>query len=379
MIKLVLSLFAALGLVISYYTFEHKTYNEKVIKLGLSLPKSGIMRAWGQGVYAGANAYFTYANENHLLDKKIKLIIYDDKYEPELTLDNTKKLIKENVFSFFGYVGTPTTKKILPLLQESNIPLIAPFTGASFLRKNTNIINFRSSYKEEIETIVDYLYRTKGIIKFAVFYQNDDYGEEGYIALLEALKKRKLTLYGEGTYKRNTLSIKHAFHEIKNADPDAILMIGAYQANALFINRARKNNDFTNTVFCNISFSNADEIIKELDHHTENLLFSQVVPNYQDSQKPVVLEYKKIMRQYAPNQPLGFISLESFLAAKTVVAALQRIKGSTTQENFIKTLTTLPHNTLHGLKLQFKNRQLHNHIYLFTYKNNAFEEINYEY
>ena len=363
-----------------YFNYKDKIYTQDTLTFGTSIPQTGIMRAWGSAVYNGANAYFLYANEKNILrNKKIELIAYDDKYEPELTNENTKKLINKNIFSFFGFVGTPTVKNILPILEDSNIPLIAPFTGASFLReKNDHFINFRSSYKEEISNIVNYLYEKKGIKRIAVFYQNDNYGEEGFISLLNALKEKGLKLAGEGTYKRNTLSIRHAFNEIKNSNPEAVLMVGAYNANALFIKTAKENLSFQNTIFCNISFGNANEMIKELNYETKNLLFSEVVPSYNDDSKYVILEYKMAMHKYYPNQPLGFISLESFLAAKSVVSALKQIKGGITRDKFLKEIKNLPKNTLKGLNIKFKNTQLHNEVYLFEYKDSKFVEINYE-
>ena len=230
---------------ILYIIFRNEIYNDKILLFGSSLPKTGIMKAWGSSVNHGTNAYFKYVNDNNILkkNKKIKLVDYDDKYEPELTYDNIKKLInKDEVFALYGFVGTPTVKYIFSLLDNTNIPFIAAFTGADFLRNTsqTNIVNFRSSYKEELDKIVSYLKSKKNISKFAIFYQNDDYGEEGYISLIKTLNKQNLTLVAQGTYKRNTLSITHAFTEIKDAKPEAIILVGAYKANALFIKKAKK-------------------------------------------------------------------------------------------------------------------------------------------
>lgn len=365
-----------------YVNFKDEVFNEKVLYFGASIPKTGIMKAWGSAVYSGANAYFSYVNDHKLLkDKTLKLIAYDDKYEPELTNDNINKLMSQyNIFSFFGFVGTPTVKNILPTLEKSHIPLIAPFSGASFLRdtKNKNIINFRSSYQEEINTIVNYLYTKKGITKFAVFYQNDNYGEEGFVSLLNSLSQINLELVGEGTYKRNTLSIRHAFNEIKDGKPEAVIMVGAYKANALFIKTAKKHVNFTDTIFCNISFGDANEMIKELNFQTNNLLFSQVVPAYNNYEKKIIMEYKDLMKRYYPHQPLGFISLESFLAAKSVVHALQNIEGTTTREKFIEQLKKLPTRLLEDFKIGYKNNQLHNQTYLFEYKNSKFIEVKHE-
>ena len=173
-------LFIAIAFILLLYIgFRDKVYNNKIILFGASVPQTGIMKAWGSAVYTGASSYFFYVNDNNLLEnKEIQLITYDDKYEPELTKENLSRLIEEDhVFSLFGFVGTPTVKSILPILEKENIPFIAPFTGASFLRDTykTNIVNYLASYKEEIENLIEYLYKKKKITKIAGFYQNDDY------------------------------------------------------------------------------------------------------------------------------------------------------------------------------------------------------------
>jgi len=360
------------------FGLKDKVYTSSTIVLGSSLPKTGIIKEWGTSVNAGANAYFKYANDMDLIQgKKIKLLSYDDKYEPELTEKNIKKLIfKDKVFALFGFVGTPTVKRIIPIVEENDIPFIAPFTGASFLREidNENFVNFRSGYFEEVEKLVSHLHDKKNLKKFAVFYQNDDYGEEGYVSLLKALKKRNLPLLAEGTYKRNTLSIRHAFQEIKDAQPEVIIMIGAYKANALFIKKSKEDYHLKDTIFFNISFGDANAMLKELNN-TENLLFSQVVPSYLDTNIPVIKEYRELMSRYYPEVPYGFISLEAFLAAKSVVSALQAISGDITQNKFLDKLKTLKPSVLKGLDIKYKNSQLLNQVYLFDYINGEFKEI----
>lgn len=365
-----------------YFTLKDEVFRDKEIIFSSSLAKTGIMNQWGKSVEVGILAYFNYVNDNNLLGKKsIQFVSYDDKYEPALTLENINKLIRDhNTFGFLGFVGTPTVKNILPVLEEHQIPFIAPFTGAEFLRQESleSIINIRSSYKDEIEKIVDYLHQKKNLTKFAVFYQNDDYGEEGYISLIKALNKRNLPLIAEGTYKRNTLSLSHAFDEIKEVKPEVILLVGAYKANALFIQKAKKHPNFKDTIFCVISFGDANAIVKELNYDTQNIIFSQVVPSYDDTSIPVIKEYKLLMKRYYPNEPLGFISLESFLAAKTVYEAIKNIKGNITQDKFLESIKTLPHNFLEGIPTEYKHSQLLNTIHLFEYQDSKFMEITHD-
>ena len=228
---------------------------------------------------------------------------------------------------------------------------------------------------------MNYITKIKKSNKIAVFYQNDDYGEEGYISVLESLKKRNLKLVAEGSYKRNTLSISHAFNEIKDAKPEVIFMVGAHKTNALFIKKAKENENLKDVIFCNISFGDANSMITELNRletNTQNLIFSQIVPSYTDSSIPAVNEYQTLMRRYYPNEELGFLSLEAFLASKILVNAISRIKGEITREKFVYMLKTTPNNLLEGIDLEFKNSQLLNKTYLFEYKNDQFIEIKNE-
>jgi len=367
---------------ISYYCFKSEVYTQNTILVGSSLPKTGIIKSWGESVIYGADSYFKYANDAKLLgDKKIEFLTYDDKYEPELTIDNTNKLVNnDKVFALFGFVGTPTVKSILPIVYDEKIPFFAPFTGASFLRDNQNkyFINFRSSYEEEIESVVYYLNNKRGLNKIAVFYQNDDYGEEGYVSLLKSLKSRKLPLVAEGSYKRNTLSITHAFNELKDAKPEAIILIGAYKSNSLFIKKAKENKNFKDTIFCNISFGDANAMVNELKNYktnTNNLIFSQVVPSYTQTSIPVIKEYQTLMKKYYPDVELGFISLEAFLSAKVLVNAISRIRGDRTREKLLYTLQTTPYDSLKGIDMRFEHTQLLNKTYLFKYEDNQFIEI----
>ncbi len=367
--KIIYILFFIVISTVIYLTFTQNII-EKNIKFGSSLPLSGINKKLGFAIKEGALTYFDYANKNSLLDdKNITLISYDDKYEPELTIENLQKLLKrDKVFALFGFAGTPTIKAIMPIIVDSNIPFIAPISGASFLRKppRKNFINFRSSYADEIEKITKYLVDKKRLKKIAIFYQNDDYGDDGYIATILSLKKRRLQLIAEGTYKRNTLSVTQALYDIKSANPQAIIMVGAYKPVALFIKRYRKM-DKTDTIFCNISFVNADELVKELDHKTKNMIFSQIVPSYNDNSIPIVKEYRKMLKINYPQAKYEFISLESYIAAKLNVEALQKIKNHITRNDFLEKIRILSQ--------KYKRRGIFGKVFLFKYQNKKFIKI----
>jgi len=377
MVKRFLFFLSFVLLLLFFYRFLHpKEWHE--IRLGASLPLSGINKELGREVYEGADIYFRMTNAiGGIRGKSIKLIALDDKYEPQKTLENTERLInEEDIFAFFGFVGTPTVKKVLPMILDQGIPFVAPYTGASFLRDSSfdTVVNFRSSYREEIENIISYLYHTKGIKRFGIFYQNDEYGIAGYTAALQALSKRGLQFVGEGSYRRNTLSIKHALYEIQQAHPEAILIIGAYKPSARFI-KAWRREVSKRTLFAPISFVNANALTQELQEETSNIYFSLTVPSYDDKRLTVAEEYKALLKQYYPHSSPSYASFESFLAAKTVVIALSGIREGINRKAFLQKIKQLPQDAIGKIPLRYHQTQLLNHVYLSTFSDSAFHTL----
>jgi len=365
----------------AYLIFFSKKDIQNTIVIGSSLSYTDYKRYPGDPIKNTTNAYFQYVNDNDLLSgKKIEFLALNDNYEPDLTYENIQSLLKNDIVSFYGILGTSTIKRVLPIFQKNSILLFAPFSGATFLRdeKLNNVINFRASYKQEIENIINYVVDTKKLSKISIFYQNDEYGQDNYISLIQALKNKNLELHSAGIYKRNTLSISHAFNEILNSKPEAVLLVGTYQATSLFIKRAKSRKVFKDTLFCNISFSDENFVIRDLNSSnidSSNIIFSKVVPNYQDKNLKIVQEYQEIMEKYAKNEELSFISFEVFLASKVLINAISNLHGNYSSKKLIQALKNPPKELLHEIKLEFKNQQLLNDTYLFEYKNGKLEEI----
>jgi len=380
--KKLLFLFVAV-LIILFYIFskssDNYVLNSDVIYLGQSSALSGPAKSLGQNMNKGATAYFNYINEKGgVHGRKIKIISYDDSYEPHYAIKNTNKLIhKDKVFALFGEVGTPTSIAVTPLAKENNIPFLTPFTGAEFLRSpfESLYINLRASYYMETDALVEYL-TSKGISKISILYQNDGYGKAGYNGVVKALKKRDMTLTSEGRYRRNTLSYFNAFKIIKANKPEAVIIIGAYKQSAEFTKYA-KVNDMEDVIFANISFVGSKSLIQQLDGATRNVIISQVVPLPWNSSHPAVKEYQEIFKKYFPHESFGFVSLEGFLSAKLVVNALELAGKDLTRENFISAFEHLKVDTIDGFEISMDSteHQALNNVYITKYENGKFIQI----
>ena len=94
-----------------------------------------------------------------------------------------KLMLEDRVFLLFGYVGTPTVTRVLPLLkkfQDERVYLFFPFTGAQPQREppyGDFAFNLRASYRQETAGLVDNFLRV-GKKRIAVFYQADAYGRK---------------------------------------------------------------------------------------------------------------------------------------------------------------------------------------------------------
>ncbi len=322
------------------------------IVLGTSAAFSGPSRGLGIELYRGAMAYFESVNEQGgVLGRRIVLKLYDDGYQPDPCVNNTMTLmLNDRVFLLFGYVGTPTVTRVLPMLkkfQDQGMYLFFPFTGAQPQREppyGDFAFNLRASYRQETAGLVDNFVAT-GRRRIAVFYQADAYGRSGWAGVRAALLKHGESIAGEATYRRGekfTGTMRRQVDILKGARPDAVICIGAYAACAAF---ARDAVDLGLPVpIANLSFVGSENLLKLLSdgqgdsrRYTDALVNSQVVPSYEDVSIPAVKEYRALMQRYNPEPPAevvqesytpfahSFVSLEGFLNAKLMVEVLRRL------------------------------------------------------
>ena len=371
---------ALIGALVWLYLLKNNETVGRQIVLGQSCALSGPAAQLGRQMMKGSTAYFSLINsQGGVHGRTIRLITYDDFYEPDYARKNTIELItRQHVFAIFGEVGTPTSKAAMPEAQKYNVPFLMPFTGAEFLRTPPSplIVNLRNSYYAETEALVEYLSSKYHIKKIAVFYQNDSYGKAGREGVGRALKKRGLTIAAEGRYRRNTLSYRNALQTIKLSAPKAVIMIGAYKPCAEFIKSA-KTHGMDNTVFCNISFVGSGNLIRALGAQTENVLISQVVPLPWDKKNEAAREYRKIYKAYYPDDPYGFVSFEGFLAAKLVVKALEKTGRGLTRKNFMEAFERLDRTALNGFEITISpnDRQALERIFITDYHDGNFRQL----
>lgn len=325
------------------------------ILFGQSAALSGPAKELGRNMRLGILAAFDEVNAaGGVHGRSLELQSLDDAYEPEDAIVMTRHLIEqEQVFALIGAVGTPTSRSATPIARNAGVPYIAPFTGAAFLRDDEwdNIINLRASYNQETEEMVARLTEDLGITRISVMYQNDSFGRAGFRGTVAALERRDMELTSIGIYPRNTTAVKTALLDLRQGDPEAVIMIGAYEPVARLILWARRTG--MDAVFMTVSFVGSNALAQELGPDGAGVLVTQVVPFPEDDSLPVVLSYLDALASHDPEAEPGFVSLEGYLAGRMVIAALQECGAEVDRSCLLDQLIDHGDFDIDGFKLQF--------------------------
>jgi branched-chain amino acid transport system substrate-binding protein len=343
----------ALGAIIGEPALAEDGVSDNEIVFGQAAVLEGPASALGIGMRTGLQAAFDEINaKGGVHGRKLKLVSENDGYEPARAIAATRKLIEaDKVFALIGAVGTPTSAAAQPVAAAARVPFIGAFTGAGFLRnpKLDNVINIRASYAAETEAWIRHLTEDLKITRIAIFYQDDSFGRSGLDGVNAAMKKRNMQLAAEATYERNTVAVKTALLELKRAEPEAVVIVGAYKPVAEFIKLARKIN--FNPTFVNISFVGASALAKELGPEGKDVIVSQVVPFPWDVSLPLVADYQAAIKP-AGGKP-DFVTLEGYLVARLAIAALEKAGADPTREGLLAAIKETGKFDIGGLSMTY--------------------------
>ena len=339
------------------------------IRIGMSAAFRGSAAGLGAELYRGAQAYYSEVNaRGGVFGRPISVVALDDSYNPEPCIRNTIQLLeREKVFFLSNYVGTPTLTRALPVIKQyadQHVVLVGNFTGAQPQREAPyvdQVFNVRASYRQEMQALVERFWQA-GARRFGVYYQVDAYGRSGTDGVARALAARNARIVAEATYVRNATfdeDMGLAVGALREAGCDVVLCTGAYQGCAAFVRSAR-DAGFAVPI-SNVSFVGSDAMLALLVKHgrakgrdyTRGLINSQVVPSYDDTTLPGVVEYRALMDKHNPAVPdairdphyapqkYSFISLEGYVNARVITEALKRAGANAGRPTFRQALESL--------------------------------------
>lgn len=366
-----------LGLLLGFCTAipwswaEEAGVTDKTIRIGATIPLEGDYKVYGLAMKQGMDA----ALAGQTVQKRsIEFVAINDFYDPAKAVEAAKKLIGQGIFAMVNSFGSPTTRAVLPVLAENKVPAFGFYTGAAFTGPG-EVLNFRASYANEVETVVDAAlaagFKPTEVCAYA---QNDAYGMGGVKGFRTALAKQPgteqivakvdeiLNMPGDnperngigpvGVYQRDTVSARAGYQSLKQWEAASgnrcrlVATTAVYDPAATFMGYARYKGE--PWIFSSPSPAAGIPLATRLKEHgiIDKVIATQIVPS-PDSSLPMVLEARKAL-----GANLNYESLESYIVGKLFVTIMQAIDGPLTRENFLKAARRQPYD-IGGVKVDF--------------------------
>jgi len=327
----------------------------------VSSQTSPVTAANAKALYAGINVYFDYVNANGGVDgRKVVLVNKDDELKTDKMIALTREFIADrNVLALAGYQNTggiaEVSKQDIP--GKAGIAMIAPFQGDKTIVGAANFFPFRSGYPEEVVALMREAASTQKR-KTVVVYQNVTYGPAMMQLIQDRSKGENLNVVAyvklDATAPdRLPAIVKGAVAEVAKASPDSIILLGGGRHCFEFLKQFKDSPDSSAQLYL-MSIVPQAEVLKTLgEGRARGIVISQAVPYPFSATLPLVSEYQRLMKQYAPNEPLSFSSLEGFVVGKITVAALKRAGKGATREKVLKAISSMGELDLGGVYVNY--------------------------
>lgn len=325
------------------------------ITVGQTSALSGPFGDLGQELLKGARVFFDATNASGGINgRKIKLVSRDDGYDVNKAKANAQAFIDEgSVFCLFNTFGTPTNEAILPMLQSSGTPLIAPYTGALSLRAAgiKDVFNLRASYPDEAEHLIRHLH-TIGVTRIAVVYQNNSFGNEILQGVQKSLKSRGLAAAWAASIEPDGSNAASVAKQAAAQKPEALLL-GIAGKSAIEVIKT-VNLAGTGLPIYALSVLATPANLRALGKAGRGVVITQVMPFPTDPKSALAREYQEAMAR-AGHTEFTHLSFEGYLNAKVMAEGFRRAGRNLTRASFQAAMNSMRGLNMGGLNLSFGN------------------------
>lgn len=334
-------------------TGAQAAWSEDIV-VGQSVALSGPNADIGRDMRDGALAVFAKANASNALPRKIQLVTLDNANNRQRALENTQQLISQSgAMVLFGYNSATTSIDSLPIAAQNNMLFFAPFSGSASLRSHPNVFTIRASYKEEAIKIVE-AKRNVGSTKAVVLHYDDEVGRSNYETVASAFTEAGLPKPKGVAVKRGAPLDAAAVEAVLKDAPHYVLATTQYSAVSDFLKASTDKGTAVPPVAA-LSFVNPDELAESVGALARGTIVAQVIPSPRASNQvsvPLVKECAEALNALN-GAKLNYTSLESCIAAKTLVAALKKAGPKATRESILQAMGSLGRVDLNGYSLTY--------------------------
>jgi branched-chain amino acid transport system substrate-binding protein len=176
--------------------------------------------------------------------RKVKLVVEDNKYDPQLTKTAFAKLVNQhNVFALTTVYGSSPCTAILEDVKKDKIPVLATVASVEtmFDPPNRYMFWYAANGQDEGVLFADYVMNDLKAKdpKIGICYQEDEWGKDGRKGVEMAAKKYKLNAV-YAPYKRGAKNLNAQAMKLKSQGVTHCLFVGYAPVYAALLKEAHK-------------------------------------------------------------------------------------------------------------------------------------------
>ncbi|MET4578108.1 ABC transporter substrate-binding protein [Ottowia thiooxydans] len=307
----------------------------KEILIGEVLMLSGPAAFIGKSSYVGSKLAAAEINATGGINgRQLKVLYEDDGYVPARAVSAVRKLIDvDKVFAITGTTGGSGVTAIMPVIDQAKVPTIVHVApNAAILEpRRPSVFMIGPDYDVAAYEALRYLVEKQGKAKakFAVLYQNDDYGKGVLRGFQKAAKDLNFQIVAEVPYQRGAKDFSAEALKIKNSGAE-VLYLGTTvtEPGAILSETRRLGVDLT--VMGNWA-AGLPASIKLASPHGYDYFFNDYYAALQD---PAGERFLGIARKHLTadeQQSLSRYSVSGYVAIKTMAEAIRRCGAQPTR------------------------------------------------
>lgn len=329
--------------------------SSKSLTIGCSASLTGPLAGFGRDIKQGAEAALAQINaRGGIHGRMVQLQILDDGYVPQRTTENVQQMISQgSAFALMSCVGTPNNAGILPMIEDAGIPYVAPFTGASSLRKGArNVFHVRASYTDEVRRLVQRL-AGMGLKDIGVVYLDNAYGREMLEDSTRFLAEQGLKPLVQVALATDGKNLSDVLAKVGQARPAVVLLATAGAVSVELVRGLKTNNP--GVLMAGLSVTLTSEGLKQLGDAGSGLALTMVMPDPTRAKTALVRDYQAAMRARGI-QEFNLGTLESYTNTRVLAEGLERAGADPTRSKLRTALAGIRNLDLGGLVIDYSGQ-----------------------
>ncbi len=306
--------------------------------IGQTAAFSGPLGAPVKMIFAGTTLAIAEANaRGGVGGRQVRLLSLDDQLKAEIGAANCHRLITEDhVLALFGTVGGRTVQAALPMLQQADVPLIAPYAIPDAARENARGTAYcvRASFARELEVLVQQL-ATIGITRIALAHVS--VATEMPATLATVLAAHSLQPAAVASIAMNGANLAEAAQALAKSRAQAVILALDTLPAAALMKAMWTAGELP--FFYGTSLVAGEQLWQALGGHTRGLVVAQVMPYPWNGVDPDVHAFQVLCKR-AGVEP-SYHNMEGYVAGRVLIEGLRRAGSEPTRASLHKAMRSL--------------------------------------